>query len=144
MALNKPYLDVPGTTKVLLPPVNLGTTYYLAVSAYNSAGEEGPRSAELVVTAAVPEPAASTSMSFSAPGQGQLQWRYPKSNGATAESFTVYASEDLVTWSPAGTVSAASPSSSDDEWLYFSFPYEAGKPRMFFRVGASNAFGEVQ
>ena len=137
-------IDVAGTTKMQLPQVSLGTTFYLAVSAYNAKGEESPRSAELKVIADVPAPAADTSMSFSAPGQGQLQWRYPKANVATADKFTVYASEDLKTWRSAGTVAAAAPSNSDANWLYFKFPYAAEQKRMFFRVGSSNAFGEFQ
>jgi hypothetical protein len=137
-------IDVVGATKTELPAVSLGTTYYLAVSAYNAAGEESPRSAELKVTAEVPAAVADTSMSFSAPGQGQLQWRYPKANVPSADKFTIYASEDLKTWNPAGTVPVSASSSSDANWLYFEFPYAADKPRMFFRVGSSNAFGELQ
>jgi hypothetical protein len=137
-------INVAGATKTELPAVSLGSTYYLAVSAYNAAGEESPRSAELKVTAEVPAAAADTSMSFSAPGQGQIQWRYPKSNVPAADKFTVYASEDLQTWRPAGTVSAVDSASSDSDWLYFNFPYAADKPRMFFKVGSANAFGEFQ
>lgn len=137
-------INVVGATKTELPAVSLGSTYYLAVSAYNAAGAESPRSAELKVTAEVPTGVVDTSMSFSAPGQGQLQWRYPKSNVPGADKFTVYASEDLQTWNPAGTVSATDSTSSDGDWLYFNFPYAADKPQMFFKVGSSNAFGEFQ
>jgi len=140
-------IDVAGSTKTELPSVSLGSTYYLAVSAYNAAGIESPRSAELKVTAEVPTAVANTTMSFSTPGQGgqaELQWRYPKSNVPAADKFTIYASEDLETWSPAGTVSAADSVNSDSEWLYFKFPYTADKPRMFFKVGSANAFGEFQ
>ncbi|MCW1924759.1 fibronectin type III domain-containing protein [Luteolibacter arcticus] len=137
-------IDVAGATQTELPAVSLGTTYYLAVSAYNAAGEEGPRSSELAVTAEVPSPVADTSMSFDAPGQGQLQWRYPKSNVPAADKFTIYASEDLKTWQPAGSLPSSAASSSDADWLYFRFPYASDKPRMFFRVGSSNAFGEFQ
>lgn len=137
-------INVVGSTKTELPAVSLGTTYYLSVSAYNAAGDESPRSAELKVTADVPAPVADTSMSFSGAGKGQLQWRYPKTNVPAADKFVIYASEDLKTWSPAGSVLASSPSSSDANWHYFKFPYAADKPRMFFRVGSSNAFGEFQ
>ncbi|RYD85310.1 MAG: hypothetical protein EOP84_02945 [Verrucomicrobiaceae bacterium] len=138
-------IDVAATTKLQLPTVNLGTTtFYLAVSAYNAKGEESPRSAELKVIADVPAPAADTSMSFSAPGQGQLQWRYPKSDVPAADKFTIYASEDLKTWKSAGSVAASASSTSDANWLYYKFPYSAGKGRMFFKVGGSNAFGEFQ
>ena len=136
--------DVAGTTKMRLPSVSLGTTFYLAVSAYNTKGEESPRSAELMVIADVPAPAADTSMSFSAPGQGQLQWRYPKADVAAADKFTIYSSEDLKSWKSAGTVDASASSSSDANWLYFKFPYATNDGRMFFKVGSSNAFGEVR
>jgi fibronectin type 3 domain-containing protein len=135
-------INVVGTTKTELPAVSLGSTYYLAVSAYNAAGEESPRSAELKVTAEVPVGVVNTSMGFTAPGQGQVQWRYPKSNAPAADTFTIYASEDLKTWTSAGTLSATDSSSSDSNWSYFKFPYTADKPRMFFKVGSSNAFGE--
>ena len=137
-------IDVVGATNTELPAVSLGSTYYLAVSAYNAAGQESPRSAELTVTAEVPVGVAGTSMGFSSPGQGQIQWRYPKSGAPAADKFTVYASEDLKTWTPAGSVSSASSSASDANWNYFNFPYAADKPRMFFKVGSSNAFGEFQ
>jgi len=137
-------INVVGATKTELPAISLGSTYYLAVSAYNAAGTESPRSAELKVTAEVPVPVVDTTMGFSAPGQGQIQWRYPKSNAPVADKFTVYASEDLKTWTPAGNVSASNSSNSDANWNYFKFPYAADKPRMFFKVGSSNAFGEFQ
>ena len=70
---------------------------------------------------------------------------YHPADVPAAEKFTVYASEDLQTWIPAGSVSASEPARSDEQWLYFEFPYVAAdQPRMFFRVGASNPFGEVQ
>ena len=134
--------EVVGSTKMRLPSVSLGTTFYLAVSAYNAKGEESPRSAELKVIADVPAPAADTSVSFNAPGQGQLQWRYPKADVPMADKFTIYSSEDLKAWKSAGTVDASAPSSSDANWLYFKFPYAADKGRLFFKVGGSNAFGE--
>jgi hypothetical protein len=137
-------IDVVGSTKTELPAVSLGSTYYLAVSAYNAAGVESPRSAELKVTAEVPTGVVDTSMGFSGPGQGQLKWRYPKANAPAADKFNIYVSEDLKTWNPAGTLSAAEPSSSDANWNYFKFPYAADKPRVFFKVGSSNAFGEFQ
>lgn len=136
--------DVSGTTKMRLPSVSLGTTFYLAVSAYNAKGEESPKSAELKVIADVPTATSDTSMSFSAPGQGQLQWRYPTSNVPAADKFTIYASEDLKTWKSAGTVDASASSSSDANWLYYKFPYSADKRSMFFKVEGSNAFGEVR
>jgi hypothetical protein len=137
-------INVVGATKTELPAVSLGSTYYLAVSAYNAAGVEGPRSAELKVTAEVPAGVVDTSMGFSGPGQGEIQWRYPKTNAPAVDKFTIYASEDLETWNPAGTLAAADSSGSDGDWNYFKFPCAADKPRMFFKVGSSNAFGEFQ
>ena len=34
--------------------------------------------------------------------------------------------------------------SSDAEFLYFEWPYLATKEKMFFKVGAGNAFGETK
>jgi len=138
-------IDVPGATRTELPEITLGSTYYLAVSAYNAAGEESPRSAELVVTAAAPVAVVDTSMSFTPHGEGRIEWKYPKADVPPADKFTVYASEDLKTWAPAGTVSGADPSGSDASSDHFSFRYPTtDKPRMFFKVGASNAFGEFR
>ena len=135
-------IDVVGATRAILPSVPLGSTLYLAVSAYNSAGLESQPSSELVVIADVPKPAASTSFSMSSPGEGRLRWKYPKNSTVPADRFTVYASEDLVNWSPASDILISESSSSDEEWQYYEFPYTADKPRMFFQVGTSNAFGE--
>lgn len=135
-------IDVVGATRASLPQVPLGSTIYLAVSAYNSAGLESAPSTELVVIADVPKPAAATSFTMSSPGQGQIQWKYPKTAAVPADRFTVYASEDLVTWTPASEIPVSESASSDAEWHYFEFPYAADKPRMFFQVGTSNAFGE--
>lgn len=135
-------IDVVGATRATLPSVPLGSTLYLAVSAHNDAGLESPLSTELVVIADVPKPAASTSFSMSSPGQGKLQWKYPKDAAIPADRFIVYASEDLTNWSPASEVLGSEPVSSDAQWHYFEFPYVADQPRMFFQVGAANAFGE--
>lgn len=137
-------IDVVGETQAALPQVSLGTTLYLAVSAYNAAGLESPLSSELVVTVDVPKPVAAPSFTMSSAGQGKLRWKYPKNATTQADRFTVYASEDLVNWSPASEVLGSEPVSSDAEWLYFEFPYVANQPRMFFQLGASNAFGEIR
>lgn len=138
-------IDVRGATSTTLPQMLMGSTYYLAVSAYNTAGQESPRSGEFSVTAAVPSsPALSTSFAMGSSSQGSLQWKYPRSSASTADGFTVYASEDLQNWSEAANVDPESAASSDSQWLYFNFPYQAAKPRMFFRVAASNAFGKAE
>jgi hypothetical protein len=135
-------INVVGAAWTTLPSVPLGSTLYLAVSAYNTSGLESPRSAELVVTADVPKPAAATSFTLSSAGNGQLQWKYPKNASIPPDRFTVYASEDLVNWNPTSEILPSASASSDAQWLYFAFPYVSDKPRMFFLVGASNAFGE--
>jgi hypothetical protein len=136
-------INISGDTRSPLPPVEEGATMYLAVSAVNSAGLEGPRSAELVVIADAPSPVVAPSFSMGSQSQGKLQWKYPAGAAIPANNFTVYSSDDLVNWTPASQIAASSPTSSDSEWLYFDFPYQADKPRMFFKVGASNAFGET-
>ena len=141
-------IDVRGATSATLPQMLMGSTYYLAVSAYNTAGQEGPRSSEFSVTAAVPSsPALGTNFTMggtAGPGQGNLQWKYPKTAAGTADGFKVYASEDLQTWTEAALIDPDNASSSDSQWLYFDYPYQATKPRMFFRVAASNAFGQAE
>jgi hypothetical protein len=138
-------IDVRGATATALPQMLMGTTYYLAVSAYNTAGQEGPRSAEFSVTAAVPSsPALGTSFAMGGSSQGTLQWKYPQAAAGTADGFTVYSSEDLRIWTEAAQVDPGDAAGSDSQWLYFNFPYQATKPRMFFRVAASNAFGEAE
>jgi hypothetical protein len=141
-------MDVRGSTSIALPQMLMGSTYYLAVSAYNTAGQEGPRSSEFSVTAAVPSsPALGTSFTMggaAGSGQGKLQWKYPKTAASTADGFTVYASEDLRTWTETAQVDPDNASGSDSQWLYFDYPYQATKPRMFFRVAASNAFGQAE
>jgi hypothetical protein len=138
-------IDVSGATSISLPQMIMGSTYYLAVSAYNTAGQEGPRSAEFSVTAAVPSsPALSTNFGMAGTGQGKLQWKYPQTAASTADGFKVYASEDLQIWTETANVDPASAASSDAQWLYFDLPYQVTKPRMFFRVAASNAFGEAE
>jgi hypothetical protein len=133
-------IDAGGATAAVLPPVSLGTTYFLAVSAYNSAGVEGPKSEELEVTAAVPAPPGSLTLDLSAPGEMRLRWTHPEA-GVAAERFTIYASEDLENWEPVGTV--APDMEPRDGLRHFEFPWAvADRPRQFFRVGASNAFGE--
>jgi hypothetical protein len=137
-------IDVTSQASVILPQMFLGNTYYMTVSAYNTAGQEGPASAEFTVTPVLPQPAESTSFAIGGPGQGELQWKYPQSSAAPAESFAIYASEDLATWSVAGNIPVSGATRTDDQWRYFSFPMVANKPRMFFRVGAVNPFGESQ
>lgn len=137
--------DVGNTTRASLPPMMLGSTYYVTLSAYDTEFREGPRSAELVITASPPAPVASPAFATGAsgPGQGQgaLQWKYPKSAANPAERFTIQASEDLIQWTEAGGTTPAEASRSDTEWLYFSIPFTTDKPRQFFRVAAVNPFG---
>ena len=142
-------IDVPGGNSAALPQLILGNTYYLAVSAYNTAGLEGPRSVELRLSAAPPAPAESTSFTMSAPGSGKLAWKHPKTGGTSAaagtpEGFAIYGSEDLVNWALVENVAPEDATSSDAEFLYFEWPYLATKEKMFFKVGAGTAFGETK
>lgn len=143
-------IDVPGQTHAELPQLILGNTYYLAVSAYNTEGQEGPLSAEMRLSASPPAATEGTSFTMSAPGTGKLSWKHPKggSSGTVAsgpvEGFAVYGSEDLVTWNLVQNVDPADAASSDAEFLYFEWPYTATKQKMFFKVAAGNAFGETR
>ena len=137
-------LDVGRVTQATLPQLFMGSTYYLAVSAYNSTGLESPRSAEFSLTAAVPPPPVGTSFAMASGGQGKLQWKYSKSDQASAERFAVYSSEDLVTWTEAARFATGAATSSDSQWLYYEYPYQATKQKMFFKVAPRNAFGETE
>ena len=136
-------LTVTGATRTVLPTVPMGSKMYIRVSAVTFDGVEGNRSSELVIIADTPSPVVSPSFNMSSPGQGKIQWKYPKSSSNPAKSFTVYSSPDLVNWTPATEMSIGSPTSSDSQWLYFGFNYQANKPQMFFKVGATNPFGET-
>lgn len=143
-------IDVQGQNFAALPQLILGNTYYLAVSAYNTAGQESPKSTEMVLSATPPAPAEGTSFTMSGPGNGKLAWKHPKTSttaaaGGPAEGFAVYGSEDLVNWTLVQNVGTTDAVSSDSEYLYFEWPFSAGtKQKMFFKIGAGNAFGETQ
>lgn len=142
-------IDVQGQNFAQLPQLILGNTYYLAVSAYNSAGQESPKSSELVLSATPPAPTEGTAFTMSGPGTGKLAWKHPKGSttaaaGGPAEGFAVYGSEDLVTWTLVQNVGADDATRSDGQYLYFEWPFSATKQKMFFKVGAGNAFGETK
>ncbi len=134
-------IDAGRETSAALPQMILGSTYYMAVSAYNMAGEEGPASAEFVVTPALPQPVESTTFSLTGGSQGELRWSYPSSSAASAEGFAIYSSENLSDWSVAGTALPAAGAAGGSTYT-FPIPLIPGKSRMFFRVNAINPFGE--
>ncbi len=135
-------IDVGAVPSAPLPPMILGRTYYVALSAYDTANRNGPLSTELVVTASPPAPVADTGFATSSAGQGALQWRYSKAASGTADRFVIESSTDLKTWSPAGSLTPGAAVRSDTQWIYFSVPFATDKPRQFFRVGAVNPFGK--
>lgn len=137
-------LDVGPGASAPLPPMILGNTYYVALSAYDTALRESPLSAELVISASPPAPVVATGFASGSGGQGALQWKYPKATAGSADRFTIQSSVDLVVWSAAGGITPAEAIRSDAQWLYFSVPFATDKPRMFFRVGAVNPFGESE
>lgn len=134
-------VDLGAVPSASLPPMILGKTYYIALSAYDTEGRDGPLSAELAVTAAPPAPVANTAFTTASAGQGALQWRYPSTDAGSADRFTIESSPDLVTWSPAGSLTPAQASRSDAGWLHFSYAFPTDQPRRFFRVAAVNPFG---
>lgn len=134
-------VDVGAVPGVPLPPMISGQTYYIALSAYDAEGRESPLSEELKVTAAPPGPVTGTGFATGSAGQGTLQWRFPATAAGTADRFTIESSPDLVTWTPAGSLTPAQASRSDAGWLHFSFAFPTDQPRRFFRVAAVNPFG---
>lgn len=134
-------LDVGAVPSARLPQMILGRTYYVALSAYGTDGQNSPLSAELVVIASPPAPVADTGFATSTAGQGALQWRYSQAASSTADRFAIESSTDLKTWLPAGSITPGAAIRSDAQWIYFSVPFATDKPRQFFRVGAVNPFG---
>ena len=135
-------LNVGAVPSAPLPPMILGKTYYVALSAYDTANRESPLSAELVVTASPPAPVADTGFATSTAGQGALVWKYSKAASSTTDRFVIESSNDLKTWSPAGSLTPGAAVRSDAQWIYFNVPFATDKPRQFFRVGAVNPFGK--
>ena len=140
-------VDVGKVTQTSLPAMTLGSTYYMAVTAYNSTGQESPKSTEFRVTAATPAPPVDTSFAMTtgsgSASQGKLQWKYPKSAQDNLERFAVYSSENLVTWTEAARLDAAAATNSDSQYLYFEYAPAITKQKMFFKVAPRNAFGET-
>lgn len=134
-------INVGRVASAQLPAMILGRTYYLALSAYDTANRDGPLSAELVVTASPPAPVVDTGFATPSAGQGALQWRYSKAVSSTADRFVIESSTDLKIWLPAGSITPGSSVRSDAQWIYFNVPFATDKPRQFFRVGAVNPFG---
>jgi hypothetical protein len=134
-------VDLGAVPSAPLPPMILGQTYFIALSAYDTEGRESPLSEELTVTAAPPGPVAGTGFATGSAGLGKLQWRYPSTAAGTTDRFTIESSADLITWSPAGSLTPAEADRSDAEWLHFSFDFPTDQPRRFFRVAAVNPFG---
>lgn len=142
-------IDVQGQNFAPLPQLILGNTYYLAVSAYNAAGQESPKSTEMILSATPPAPAESTSLTLSGPGSAKLAWKHPKSSSSAsssgpAEGFAVYGSEDLVNWTVVQNLDATQASSSDSQYFYFEWPFSTTQRKMFYKVAAGNAFGETK
>ncbi len=134
-------LNVGAVRSAPLPAMILGRTYYVALSAYDTANRDSPLSAELVVIASPPAPVADTGFATSSAGQGSLQWRYSKTASIPADRFAIESSTDLKTWLPAGSITPGGAVRSDAQWIYFNVPFATDKPRQFFRVGAVNPFG---
>ena len=134
-------LNVGAVPSAPLPAMILGRTYYVALSAYDTANRDSPLSAELVVIASPPAPVVDTGFATPSAGQGALQWRYSKTVSSTADRFVIESSTDLKTWLTAGSITPGSAVRSDAQWIYFDVPFATNKPRQFFRVGAVNPFG---
>jgi hypothetical protein len=135
-------VDLGAVPNAPLPPMILGQTYYVALSAYDTEGRNGPLSEELTVTATPPGPVVGTGFATGSAGQGTLQWRYPSTAAGTTDRFTIESSADLIIWSPTGSLTPAQADRSDAEWLHFSFDFPTDQPRQFFRVAAVNPFGK--
>jgi hypothetical protein len=105
-----------------------GTTNYFAVSAYNSAGVEGPRSAEIhyiVPGLLVIAPTTNQSLSLGMPVPGTL--RFPVAAG---HNYAVQATQDFKTWTTISTTGLM----SSNQWWTVSDPASARFRFRFYRL----------
>jgi hypothetical protein len=118
-----------------------GSTYYMAVSAVNSAGLEGPLSDELAVVIDTPPLPSGTRIATSVSNGQSLQWNFPLTDLGSSPEFIVYQSPDLVNWTIAEVVTADAFTSHDSESVSFNWPIQTTGERMFFRLSARNWLG---
>ncbi|MES2920243.1 MAG: fibronectin type III domain-containing protein [Verrucomicrobiota bacterium] len=135
-------LDAGTATSVPIDQLEVGQTYYLAVTAIGSTGEESPPSAELVVTIATPPVPTGAQLSPNETGGLALQWTFPSSAMGSSPDFIVQASSDLVNWTEVATVLAENSLGGDGQLEHFSWPVPTtADERKFYRLTARNWLG---
>jgi hypothetical protein len=115
-------INAGNTTNATISGLIVGTTYYFAVTAYNSTGVQGPFSSEVSHTVPTPLPAV------------QLQVTPAKQfiltvTGTIGHSYNIQASQDLITWTVIGTVTMGASGT-----LNFTDTNAASFSKRFYRI----------
>ncbi len=114
-------VDVGNTTRVTVSGLIVGTTYFMAVTAYNLLGLESDYSAELGYT--VPK---SSIVQLTVASDKQVTVTV---TGQAGYSYDILATEDLSVWTTIGTVTLGAEGSSQ-----FIDPNAANLPARFYRT----------
>lgn len=114
-------VDVGTNTTVTISGLCAGETYYFAVTAYNSAGEESNYSGEIAyITPGVLDMVSSTNLN-------SASMEFPVAPG---HWYEIQASEDLQTWTTIGQTGVA----TSNVWEQFSDPEAGHYPKRFYRL----------
>lgn len=129
-------------TSIPIYQLQVGQTYYFAISAVGGTGLESSRSVELAVTIATPPLPTASQLSPNVGGGSVLLWTFPTSHMGSSPQFIIQASSDLVNWTQVATVSAANSLGGDGQTEHFSWPIPAATGgRKFYRLTATNWLG---
>ncbi|MEO8617504.1 MAG: fibronectin type III domain-containing protein [Luteolibacter sp.] len=133
---------VAGQTSFTVTQLEIGETYYFAVSAIDSAGIESDLSFEIIVSVNTPPLPTGGVLARNGAGQIGLQWSLPKSALITYPVFNIYSSPDLVNWTKVDTVQLSQSTAEDANTLQFAWPIPISSSQMFFRLNARNWLGD--
>ncbi len=125
--------------------LELGATYYFAVSAFNDQGLEGALSDELTVSITTPPLPMDAGIVAQASGDGGqvLRWSFPQSALSSSPEIIIQQSTDLATWTEADTVWSGDYHDLDGGKVNFEWPLPmADGGSMFYRLTARNWLGE--
>jgi hypothetical protein len=119
-------IDVGLQTSYQLTNVNVGVTYFIAVTAYDSGRLESPFSDEVIYTLPVNGTNAAVLPSQFSVASGSTTLRF---NGRTGQQCRIVASSDLQSWE-----SIYEATLSDGTSVQFSDPASSTKPMRFYRI----------
>jgi len=92
-------LNVGNTNRATVSNLVAGTTYYFALSAYDTVGLESAFTSEIVYSVPIPEPPATLQIRVTSARKTILTL-----TGPTNRNYDIEASADLKTWSSLGTI----------------------------------------